>query len=68
MIGLEAKAVLDELGITPDIVIGCHGGGSNFGGIIVPFMEEKIAGQEEDRVRRLRAARLPVAQQGPLRV
>jgi tryptophan synthase beta chain len=46
VIGLEAKAVLDELGITPDIVIGCHGGGSNFGGIIAPFMEEKIAGKK----------------------
>jgi tryptophan synthase beta chain len=45
VIGLEAKAVLDELGIKPDIVIGCHGGGSNFGGIIMPYMEEKIAGR-----------------------
>jgi tryptophan synthase beta chain len=48
VIGLEAKAVLDELGITPDIVIGCHGGGSNFGGIIAPYMEAKITGKMKD--------------------
>jgi tryptophan synthase beta chain len=47
VIGLEAKAVLDELGITPDIIIGCHGGGSNFAGIIMPYMEGKIAGKNK---------------------
>jgi tryptophan synthase beta chain len=46
VIGLEAKAVLEDLGLYPDIVIGCHGGGSNFGGIIMPFMEDKIAGKK----------------------
>ncbi len=45
VIGLEARAVLDELGLKPDIVIGCHGGGSNFGGICIPFMEDKISGK-----------------------
>jgi tryptophan synthase beta chain len=45
VIGLEARAVLEELGLMPDIVIGCHGGGSNFGGIVLPFMEDKISGK-----------------------
>ncbi len=45
VIGLEARAVLEDLGLMPDIVIACHGGGSNFGGIAIPFMEDKIAGR-----------------------
>ncbi|HUI71722.1 MAG TPA: TrpB-like pyridoxal phosphate-dependent enzyme, partial [Spirochaetia bacterium] len=45
VIGLEARAVLEDLGLMPDVVIGCHGGGSNFGGICLPFMEDKIAGK-----------------------
>ncbi len=47
VIGLEARAVLEELGLMPDIVIGCHGGGSNFGGITLPFMEDKISGKRK---------------------
>ena len=45
VIGLEARAVLEDLGLMPDIVIGCHGGGSNFGGLSLPFMEDKITGK-----------------------
>ncbi|MBQ3107838.1 MAG: TrpB-like pyridoxal phosphate-dependent enzyme, partial [Firmicutes bacterium] len=45
VIGLEAKAALDKYGITPDIVIGCAGGGSNLGGLITPFMAEKLQGK-----------------------
>ena len=45
VIGLEARAVLEDLGLMPDIIIGCHGGGSNFGGISLPFMEDKITGK-----------------------
>ncbi len=44
VIGLETKAALDKYGITPDVVIGCAGGGSNLGGLISPFMAEKIRG------------------------
>ncbi len=47
VIGQEARAVLEELGLMPDIVIGCHGGGSNFGGICLPFMEDKISGKRK---------------------
>jgi tryptophan synthase beta chain len=47
VIGLESKLVLDKYGITPDIVIGCVGGGSNFGGLVAPFMADRIAGKNK---------------------
>ena len=45
IIGLETKAAMDKYGIKPDIVIGCAGGGSNLGGLIAPFMGQKIRGE-----------------------
>ena len=42
VIGLETKAALDKYGVKADIIIGCAGGGSNLGGLIAPFMGEKI--------------------------
>jgi tryptophan synthase beta chain len=45
VIGLETKTALDKYGIKPDIIIGCAGGGSNLGGLIAPFMGEKITGK-----------------------
>ena len=45
VIGLESKTALEKYGETPDIVIGCCGGGSNFGGLIAPFMADKIKGK-----------------------
>lgn len=45
IIGLETKIALDKYGEKPDIVIGCAGGGSNLGGLIAPFMKEKIQGK-----------------------
>lgn len=47
VIGLETKAALDKYGITPDIIIGCAGGGSNLGGLISPFMGEVLRGEKE---------------------
>lgn len=44
IIGLESYAALEELGEYPDIVIGCAGGGSNLGGLIAPFMRDKLRG------------------------
>jgi tryptophan synthase beta chain len=46
IIGLEAKKQLEMVGDYPDVVIGCCGGGSNFGGIVCPFMYDKINGKE----------------------
>ncbi len=50
VIGLETKAALDKYSITPDIIIGCAGGGSNLGGLIAPFMGEKIRGEKNYRI------------------
>ena len=47
VIGLEAKTALDKYGIVPDIIIGCAGGGSNLGGLISPFMGEKLRGERD---------------------
>ena len=45
VIGLESKAAMEKYGVQPDMIIGCCGGGSNFGGLIAPFMGDKIAGK-----------------------
>lgn len=49
VIGLEAKAAMDKYGIVPDTIIGCAGGGSNLGGLISPFMGEKLRGERDYR-------------------
>jgi len=46
VIGLEAKEQLKLAGDYPDVVIGCHGGGSNFAGIAFPFLADKAAGKQ----------------------
>ncbi len=50
VIGLETKAALDKFNIKPDIIIGCAGGGSNLGGLIAPFMGEKLRGEADYRI------------------
>ena len=47
VIGLETKIALDKYGIVPDMIIGCAGGGSNLGGLISPFMGEKLRGERD---------------------
>lgn len=47
VIGLETKAALDKYGVKADIIIGCAGGGSNLGGLIAPFMGEKLRGERD---------------------
>ena len=47
IIGLEAKIAMDKFEIKPDVVIGCAGGGSNLGGLISPFMGEKLRGEAD---------------------
>ena len=47
VIGLEAKAALEKYNVKPDISIGCAGGGSNLGGLISPFMGEKLRGEND---------------------
>ena len=47
VIGLETKAALDKYGVKADMIIGCAGGGSNLGGLIAPFMGEKLRGEAD---------------------
>lgn len=47
IIGLETKTAMDKYGIKPDVIIGCAGGGSNLGGLISPFMGEKLRGEAD---------------------
>ena len=47
VIGVEAKLAMDKFGIKPDVIIGCAGGGSNLGGLISPFMGEKLRGEAD---------------------
>ncbi len=50
VIGLETKKACEKYGIKPDIIIGCAGGGSNLGGLISPFMGEKLRGEADYRI------------------
>lgn len=59
VIGLETKAALDKYGVKADIVIGCAGGGSNLGGLIAPFMGEKIKGEADYRIIAVEPASCP---------
>ncbi len=59
VIGLEAKAALDKYGIEPEIIIGCAGGGSNLGGLISPFMGEKLKGNKNYRIIAVEPASCP---------
>lgn len=59
VIGLEAKAALDKYGIKPDMIIGCAGGGSNLGGLIAPFMREKLRGENDYRIIAVEPASCP---------
>lgn len=59
VIGLETKAALDKYQIKPDIIIGCAGGGSNLGGLIAPFMGEKLRGEADYRIIAVEPASCP---------
>ncbi len=59
VIGLETKIALDKYGIKPDIIIGCAGGGSNLGGLIAPFMGEKLRGEADYRIIAVEPASCP---------
>ena len=59
VIGLETKAACDKYGIKPDIIIGCAGGGSNLGGLIAPFMQDKLLGKADPRIIAVEPASCP---------
>jgi tryptophan synthase beta chain len=64
IIGLETKAALDKYDIVPDIIIGCAGGGSNLGGLIAPFMGEKLRGERDYRIIAVEPASCPSLTRG----
>ncbi len=64
VIGLEAKAALDKYGVKPDMIIGCAGGGSNLGGLISPFMGEKLRGEADYRFIAVEPASCPSLTRG----
>ena len=59
IIGLETKAALDKYDIHPDVIIGCAGGGSNLGGLIAPFMGQKLRGEADYRIIAVEPASCP---------
>ena len=64
VIGLETKVALDKYNVTPDIIIGCAGGGSNLGGLIAPFMGEKLQGKADYRFIAVEPASCPTLTRG----
>lgn len=64
IIGLEAKAAMDKYQVKPDIIIGCAGGGSNLGGLIAPFMGEKLRGEADYRFIAVEPASCPSLTRG----
>ena len=64
VIGLETKVALDKYGIKADIIIGCAGGGSNLGGLISPFMGEKLRGERDYRFIAVEPASCPSLTRG----
>ena len=64
VIGLETKAALDKYGIKPDMIIGCAGGGSNLGGLIPPFVGEKLRGEADYRIIAVEPASCPSLTRG----
>lgn len=64
IIGLEAKKAFDKIGVKPDIIIGCAGGGSNLGGLISPFMGEKLRGEADYRFIAVEPASCPSLTRG----
>ena len=64
VIGLETKIALDKYGVKPDVIIGCAGGGSNLGGLISPFMGEKLRGEADYRFIAVEPASCPSLTRG----
>ena len=64
VIGVEAKIAMDKYSIKPDVIIGCAGGGSNLGGLIAPFMGEKLRGEADYRIIAVEPASCPSLTRG----
>ncbi len=64
IIGLETKIAMEMIDEYPDIVIGCAGGGSNLGGLIAPFMQDKLLGKADPRIVAVEPASCPTLTRG----
>ncbi|NLW79356.1 MAG: TrpB-like pyridoxal phosphate-dependent enzyme [Ruminococcaceae bacterium] len=64
VIGMEAKIAMEMIDEYPDIVIGCAGGGSNLGGLIAPFMQDKLLGKAAPRIVAVEPASCPSLTRG----
>ena len=64
IIGLEAKKAMEKIGEYPDIVIGCAGGGSNLGGLMAAFMQDKLNGTKDSRFIAVEPASCPSLTRG----
>ncbi len=64
IIGLEAKAALDKYEVYPDVIIGCAGGGSNLGGLIAPYMKDRILGKNSPKFIAVEPASCPSLSRG----
>lgn len=64
VIGLEAEKQMEMAGDYPDIVIGCFGGGSNFGGISFPFLRHNFSGERNTRFIAAESVSCPKLTQG----
>ena len=65
VIGLEAQKQFEKAGVEPDILIGCVGGGSNFGGFALPFVREKIVNKKKTRLIAVEPTAAPSLTKGP---
>lgn len=64
IIGLESKIAMESIGEYPDVIIGCAGGGSNLGGLIAPFMQDKLTGKANPRMVAVEPASCPSLTRG----
>src|ERR1700710_2670994 len=64
IIGEEALLQLAKVGETPDLLVGCTGGGSNFGGLAFPFLREKLAGRMSPTIRAVEPTACPSLTRG----
>lgn len=64
VIGIETKKAMELLGEYPDIIIGCAGGGSNLGGLVAPFMQDKLLGKASPKILAVEPASCPSLTRG----
>ncbi|MFP4589596.1 MAG: TrpB-like pyridoxal phosphate-dependent enzyme [Candidatus Bipolaricaulota bacterium] len=64
IVGQETKLQLEKIGLKPDVLIGCTGGGSNYGGLILPFLPEVLSGERDIRLISAEATACPTLTEG----